>query len=406
MEYRLSLMHKDDNVCNVLFNENGYLLKIVRTINPELLPLPAKKDLSLLKEWFEDRAVPKTRHNIKSLVLSGMTTGNYMLDNLGLSLTDNYWLKPFGENIKWKDINLYNNDFSSVIINNHEQINKIPSRTHFSKYSPDATTKGDLEKKWFIKEDGTRILVKGNFGIGCQQSLNEKFVTLINSKQNNNIPYTKYDTFEFSFDANPAICCVSDNFITNDNIEYISGYEIFQSQKIKGCRSPYEQFIDGCKEIGLEEDYVREFFNYEILLDYLITNTDRHFNNFGVIRDANTLKAISMAPIYDSGSSLFWNIANPVLTPAIVKNIKTHSFLDKEEKLLRYVNDYKAINLDKLPSSDELKKIYSEGNMLSEQRINFIEKCFNYKIEKLDLLMSKNNHNNTIIEENDYDIDL
>lgn len=146
MEYRLSLMHKDDNVCNVLFNENGYLLKIVRTINPELLPLPAKKDLSLLKEWFEDRAVPKTRHNIKSLVLSGMTTGNYMLDNLGLSLTDNYWLKPFGENIKWKDINLYNNDFSSAIINNHEPINKIPSRTNFSKYSPDATTKGDLEK--------------------------------------------------------------------------------------------------------------------------------------------------------------------------------------------------------------------------------------------------------------------
>ena len=41
-----------------------------------------------------------------------------------------------------------------------------------------------------------------------------------------------------------------------------------------------------------------------IVLDYVIANEDRHFNNFGVLRNAETLEWLGFAPIYDSGSSL------------------------------------------------------------------------------------------------------
>ena len=48
-----------------------------------------------------------------------------------------------------------------------------------------------------------------------------------------------------------------------------------------------------------------------VLLDYLLVNEDRHFNNFGIIRDANTLKWLDVAPIFDSGESLNnFNIEN------------------------------------------------------------------------------------------------
>lgn len=33
-------------------------------------------------------------------------------------------------------------------------------------------------------------------------------------------------------------------------------------------------------------------------------NEDRHLNNFGIIRDINTLKWLDMAPIFDNGQSL------------------------------------------------------------------------------------------------------
>lgn len=41
-----------------------------------------------------------------------------------------------------------------------------------------------------------------------------------------------------------------------------------------------------------------------LVLDYIIANEDRHFNNFGALRNAETLEWLGMAPIYDSGSSL------------------------------------------------------------------------------------------------------
>ena len=35
-----------------------------------------------------------------------------------------------------------------------------------------------------------------------------------------------------------------------------------------------------------------------IVVDYLLANTDRHYNNFGAIRNANTLEWIGPAPIF------------------------------------------------------------------------------------------------------------
>ena len=60
-------------------------------------------------------------------------------------------------------------------------------------------------------------------------------------------------------------------------------------------------------EKGLPEQGVRGFLEYQILTDFVLTNTDRHLNNFGVLRDSRTLKFIRMAPIFDSGNSMFWD---------------------------------------------------------------------------------------------------
>mgnify|MGYP007065441077 CR=1 FL=1 len=44
--------------------------------------------------------------------------------------------------------------------------------------------------------------------------------------------------------------------------------------------------------------------------DYIIGNYDRHYRNFGLIRNAETLKFISAAPIFDTDTSLKFNIEN------------------------------------------------------------------------------------------------
>ena len=36
----------------------------------------------------------------------------YLVKNLGLSLTDYYWIRPVDSNLTWEKVNLYDNDFA------------------------------------------------------------------------------------------------------------------------------------------------------------------------------------------------------------------------------------------------------------------------------------------------------
>lgn len=362
--------------------------------NKEYLPLPAQKSSHYLYEWIEDRSVPITRHGVKSLLKEEQTinTGIYMLDNLGLSLTDCYWLVPAGkENLKWNDVNLFYNDFSSaMILSNTNDVKQIYNSTKFSKYTPDATLKGDLKKKWIIRDNGTRMLLKGNFGVGCQQSLNEKFASLVCRKQQA-VPYVEYETIPFSFteEDSDAICCISENFIKDDSKEFVCAYDLLQSEKEKGSISSYQQFVNACEKVELDRKEVKDFLSFQIMLDYLLTNTDRHFNNFGIIRDTETLKPISMAPIYDTGSCLFWNRNRPVFIEGMMDKIRVHSFVKWEDRLLKYVEDKNCLNLSKLPTDQEMYDIFSEGGVLPEERISFIMQCFHEKARMIDRMQEK-----------------
>lgn len=46
-----------------------------------------------------------------------------------------------------------------------------------------------------------------------------------------------------------------------------------------------------------------------MVFDALIYNTDRHLTNFGVLRNSRTGELLDMAPVFDNGRSLFFNLA-------------------------------------------------------------------------------------------------
>ena len=46
-----------------------------------------------------------------------------------------------------------------------------------------------------------------------------------------------------------------------------------------------------------------------LTVDCIIANSDRHFNNFGFIRNADTLEWEGLAPVYDTGTSLFHDVS-------------------------------------------------------------------------------------------------
>ena len=93
---------------------------------------------------------------------------------------------------------------------------------------------------------------------------------------------------------------VCENFITPDT-ELVSAYSIFKSEKRRSQHSLYEHFLFCCEHLGIPG--MKEFLNYLLAFDFLIANTDRHFGNFGAIRNVDTLEWLGAAPVFDSGTS-------------------------------------------------------------------------------------------------------
>ena len=69
---------------------------------------------------------------------------------------------------------------------------------------------------------------------------------------------------------------------------------------------------------------------------------DRHLNNFGAVRDAETLEWHGMAPIYDSGSSLGYDKVAPEIRAE--QDIECKPFKKHHEEQLKLVTDFSWID--------------------------------------------------------------
>lgn len=363
MEEKLySLMHRDDPVCAFSIDTvSGAILRASKPVNPELLPLGGSIDSAMLRKWWQRRAVPVGQGKIQ-LILEHMgiaTPQEYLVKNLGLSLTDHYWIKPLDMELGWEEINLFTNDFRDPVGDMQfglppDAVQDLPANA----FSPSSSTQGDLTKKWIIAA-GKRCLVKGNHGGNSQESLNEVAATLLHQKQGK-VPYVSYSTMRLG--DNQQIYCVCESF-TSDEVELIPAIDIVDSKKKDNAMSMYEHFIHVCTMHGLDESTVRTFLEYQILADFVLTNIDRHLNNFGVLRNANTLDFIGMAPIFDSGNSMFWQ--NPGLPAhSDLTDITVNSFRYTEKRMLQFVRNKDVLDLSKLPVEEELRTIYGMDTMI------------------------------------------
>ena len=356
-EKMYSLMHRDDPVCAIMIDAvSGAIVRVSKPVNPELLPLGGNMDSTSLKKWWQRRAVPVGQGKIQHILaqLGITTTQEYLVKNLGLSLTDHYWIKPLDMELGWSDINLFTNDFRDPVGDmqfgqDADEVLELPANA----FSPSSSVQGELRKKWIIAE-GKRCLVKGNHGGNSQESLNEIVATLLHLRQGKH-PFASYSTMRLV--GSPQFYCVCESFTSNE-MELVPAIDIVESKKKDNAMSMYEHFIYVCTEHGLGETLVRSFMEYQILADFILTNTDRHLNNFGVLRNTRTLKFVGMAPIFDSGNSMFWQ--NPRMPEYDdLTNIGVNSFRKTERQLLQLVRNRAQLDLSKLPTEDELRSIYS-----------------------------------------------
>lgn len=372
------LKHKDVSVLN--FETDGEnIISVKEILDKEHLPLALqsfeveKKSLTdVMRKWWQGRAIPESRQNLREAkeTLGNISIASLVTKSMGLSLSDHYWAHPAELNLKWKDINFFENEFSEDVGralfgiwgNDGQEINLI---------SPDNTSDGWLKKRWIINNN-QRILIKGGTGLEQQEPFNEVLATEICTRLN--IPCVKYSliTEEFNY------YCSCQNFLSS-NLEFVPASYIYNLKPFSGgLWDKFSHFKDCCTIAGIKNlESIERDITQMLFVDFIIANIDRHWGNFGFIRNSETLEWKSLAPVFDSGSSMFYKVPTPALSDEKTtssKNITARPFgynhID-QLKLLpvkQYCNSLSIESLNDI--SDWFEKLLkSNGNMSEERRL-------------------------------------
>lgn len=353
---RYTLMHKNIAVADIDIDETlGGISKIRGIISKEHLPVGVVRmqrqnetiDRFAFNQWWTGRSIPASRMGLSDMLDTlGIASSNLLLTKcLGLSLSDHYWIRPYESNMLWEDVNFFDNDFSDDIGDLLFGTNS--KNSGFDLSSPDNTSDGNLKKRWKII-DGKRCLLKSGSNPYSQQTFNEVIASKIMERLGiDHVPYS----VTWINDEPYSVC---EDFVTKDT-ELISAWRVLQLRTKANHESEYLHYVNICRELGID---IVSSLDKMIVLDYIIANEDRHFNNFGLLRDANTLEWIGAAPIFDSGTSLWYDR----LTSRIpINGVNCKPFKKTHGEQLKLVSSLEWFEASKLDGiEDEILEVFSD----------------------------------------------
>ena len=377
------LMHKDNPVAALEIDEaSGVISAIGEVYAEEHIPLGitvkrGRIERSELNDWWKGRAIPASRSGIKKVLedLQIATTQRLLEKCLGLSLSDQYWICPQSRNLKWSEINFFENNFSDDMGN--ILFGKVSSgemilNDEISLMSPDNTSDGWLKKKWKII-NGKRCLIKGGSGAIQQEPYNEVIASKIMERLD--IPHVKYSLImeeEYPY----SIC---EDFITPQT-ELISAWYVMQTEKKPNHISVYQHYVNCCEKLGIPK--IKESLDQMMVVDYLIANEDRHQNNFGVIRDVKKLNFIGSAPLFDSGTSLWFDKPTPMI--GRTAKLQCKPFKNTHEEQIKLVSSFEWLDISKLNGiEEEFRELVRASIFIDNIRCDAICKAMKERVNSL-----------------------
>lgn len=310
----MELMQKDHVVMRINFDEAIYDI-----VDEKYLPFPMRNtirpvpDFSEIHSHYEDtqrqiiirhnydvilrflasRVLPITRENAKKIyALFGF---EQLQDELSkakiafvcraLSLQDNYWIRLEGDPVTWNEVNLRNVSLSEVVaqVSLHGTSLTLQNKKEEAMQTPELTGQGAYAKAWFRELDGLYLYKRGAKGV--TESKIEVMVS--NLLDNCTVDHLKYQAAE----SNGEYVCKC-KCMTDDNIAILPGIDFDTYCNLAGKDSRKEAL-----EIDAEAIYKMW------IVDYLISNRDRHGMNWGFFYNSDTMEILGCHPLYDHNNS-------------------------------------------------------------------------------------------------------
>lgn len=244
-------------------------------------------NLNNFYHWCASRVLSLDRQYAKDILNSiGVTQAVTDRDRAGISLsyhcvslTDVYWVRKKDEVITFADVNLYDNTLNEAIVELSLKGRQLTVTNE--ELAPDLSTRGCFPKAWIRQEDGFRLLKDGGEEFVRRELLASKICQCFD------IPQVKY--YESYYEGQ----IVSESkIVTSKDKSMVSkmAFEVFAANHDINV-------LDECKRIDAITFYGMN------ILDYLVGNTDRHPENWGVLVDNSTNEYLSLYPLMDFNQS-------------------------------------------------------------------------------------------------------
>ena len=303
------LMHKNIPVADISLNEEGRMEHILAIRDLRHFPFGTEPrtnplDSTELKRWWDNRQIPFSRNglaNVRGVVLpEGAPTSLLVLHASGLSLSDSYWIRQKGSQTRYEEVNFFENRFSYDL---GDALLLGKQKDDVIYLSPDATTDGDLAKRWKIR-NGKRVLLKSGIKPYFYQVYNEVIASFVCAYLD--VPHADYRLVR----DDGMLLCECEDFVSYSQ-DFVTAYMLYRGCHKANDESNYSYLLRLYEELGIEG--ARKNVDQMLLIDYLLGNEDRHLNNFGLLRDANSLEFLGVAPLFDTGSCLGYELTDEEL---------------------------------------------------------------------------------------------
>ncbi len=366
---RLELMHDDIIVAELFLTDEGHVSSI-HILDRDHMPWGTiggseEGTLHLFDKWWSYRCISSKRARLKeTLDWYGQPSPEMlMVASNATNLSDHYWVRRAEDDLKWDDISLFSNDFSE----DFGRTLLYGGDSPFSQ-SPDCTTDGVVPKMWL----SDRTLIKGGTGRFEQEPFNEVIGSEVLKRLG-----LDHITYEMTDSVTPMCSC---HCICGEDVEMIATRCIMYFEPLNGC-TVFQHLHRMCERIGLEN--TQDFIDRMLVYDYIMANVDRHYNNFCILRNPHTLEVLGFAPLFDSGSSLGFDVPTEDIP---IMDVTSRTFKKTMEKQLPLISSFDWLDLSALDSIEDTisRTMSGHGSHISEERVETICEFMRSRIDSLE----------------------
>lgn len=277
-------MHKDDIIAVV---EN---LEVKEIVVSSLMPSRLKVG-SILNYWLEARMIDMHRANSRMLFRALRLRQSDELERIidishAVTITDNWWLRREDEKIDYYNLKRYNESIADIALIG---VSDKSSSDKLEKGYLELGTTGSFEKAWKFIDGQWCMYKRGN----TEELISEFFCYCFLHYLNEPVAEYKILRAESRGIRNKTnMFILSKDFTNNASVDFEPFWNLFWGEV-------NEQFILQNIPESLCIPYLKI-----IYFDALLQNPDRHSQNIGLLRNAETGELIKLAPNFDFNMAL------------------------------------------------------------------------------------------------------